>query len=962
MLVHSPSFHPSFSSHFAVKLWGSPVAEEKASGAFGAPEIPWYLKPFRAKTYTDFIGGQFEAGDNKDLLSGIPQATAFAKAAASPLETAKTIGQGAWDFLGKPVVEGATRSLVAQEGAPLFDDGGQYVSGAKMEKLDPFNAASIAPIGAFGARAAGLTDDLGHLGSFAGKMPEAGPAREPIRAYHGTNSAFDKFDRIDGGNARGDAVYFATDPKTASAYAMGDTNRITPKGNAGPNVLPVDIDARLFDENALVSAEERRQAAEIMNRLTEERAGRALFPDEVMDPKEFSTTWFDKAYKPHGYNVLQSFSYDPNEQNALLKALGYQGRVGGAHGTGGARGGQDIALWDRGTVKSATTGETLFSNDDSAALPGTILNAVEQGKPQGIRAYHGSPRAIEGPFLGAGDSMFVATDPALASAYASMHVGGRASPNVMPLDVTFENLMPPGAYKARDLDKFGGVSIQDYARARGHDGVDYGDGVYASVKPGTVRSATTGDLIFSNDESAALPGTIINAASELPMDQASRLARAKEMGFDVDNPLFHGTTKKFDEFADRPTFFAPERGVAAAYAKPYSGPRGEVGEYFIKPGNQVDFVGAGGDILRRVAGEIGVPSSKLREALDQGSLYNYFDEDTEAGFFSALKSLGYDSAKLPDAHPYTGAITESVVALDPKNIRSVNAAFDPSKSDSAFLLAANDKNASLPALVTNALEQQPQGIKAYHGSPHDFDRFDLSKIGTGEGAQAYGHGLYFAESEDVARAYRDALSRPGPSGDAGADLAQFQFSNARGDASKAAQYLRNEMGYYDKKGWPTPDYRLQYEDALARLERGDFQSPGRMYEVNIKANPEQFLDWDLPLGQQSPAVIAALEKLGVRGESALRGNTGKDLIPNYPETSQALREAGIPGIRYLDQGSRGAGQGSRNYVLFDDSLVDILKKYANPAEAAIPAEILELYQSLPERAFAPNDGKKGSGK
>ena len=39
-----------------------------------------------------------------------------------------------------------------------------------------------------------------------------------------------------------------------------------------------------------------------------------------------------------------------------------------------------------------------------------------------------------------------------------------------------------------------------------------------------------------------------------------------------------------------------------------------------------------------------------------------------------------------------------------------------------------------------------QGIRAYHGSPHDFDKFDLSKIGTGEGAQAYGHGLYFAEN------------------------------------------------------------------------------------------------------------------------------------------------------------------------------------------------------------------------
>src|SRR5258705_5449124 len=50
------------------------------------------------------------------------------------------------------------------------------------------------------------------------------------------------------------------------------------------------------------------------------------------------------------------------------------------------------------------------------------------------------------------------------------------------------------------------------------------------------------------------------------------------------------------------------------------------------------------------------------------------------------------------------------------------------------------------------------GIKAYHGSPHDFDRFDASKIGTGEGAQSYGHGLYFAENEGIARGYRNKLS------------------------------------------------------------------------------------------------------------------------------------------------------------------------------------------------------------
>src|SRR5579872_4825910 len=42
------------------------------------------------------------------------------------------------------------------------------------------------------------------------------------------------------------------------------------------------------------------------------------------------------------------------------------------------------------------------------------------------------------------------------------------------------------------------------------------------------------------------------------------------------------------------------------------------------------------------------------------------------------------------------------------------------------------------------------GMTVYHGSPHFFDRFDLSKIGSGEGAQAYGPGLYFADSPSVA--------------------------------------------------------------------------------------------------------------------------------------------------------------------------------------------------------------------
>lgn len=54
--------------------------------------------------------------------------------------------------------------------------------------------------------------------------------------------------------------------------------------------------------------------------------------------------------------------------------------------------------------------------------------------------------------------------------------------------------------------------------------------------------------------------------------------------------------------------------------------------------------------------------------------------------------------------------------------------------------------------VARALEQL-----GYHGSPYQFDRFTLSHIGEGEGAQAHGWGLYFALSRAVAEGYRKRL-------------------------------------------------------------------------------------------------------------------------------------------------------------------------------------------------------------
>jgi hypothetical protein len=106
-----------------------------------------------------------------------------------------------------------------------------------------------------------------------------------------------------------------------------------------------------------------------------------------------------------------------------------------------------------------------------------------------------------------------------------------------------------------------------------------------------------------------------------------------------------------------------------------------------------------------------------------------------------------------------------------------------------------------------------------------------------------------------------------------------------------------------------------------------------MYEVNINADPARMLDWDKPLGAQPQPVLDALPRLPgysvadsptATGELLYRSLGGLDA---KEMASASLRDAGIPGIKYLDGGSRGAGAGSHNYVVFDDKLIDILRRY-----------------------------------
>ena len=67
----------------------------------------------------------------------------------------------------------------------------------------------------------------------------------------------------------------------------------------------------------------------------------------------------------------------------------------------------------------------------------------------------------------------------------------------------------------------------------------------------------------------------------------------------------------------------------------------------------------------------------------------------------------------------------------------------------------------IAALAARLGEQAPESkyIRAYHGSPYDFDKFDASKIGTGEGAASHGHGFYMTKSGELAEYYRPTGGR-----------------------------------------------------------------------------------------------------------------------------------------------------------------------------------------------------------
>jgi hypothetical protein len=250
-------------------------------------------------------------------------------------------------------------------------------------------------------------------------------------------------------------------------------------------------------------------------------------------------------------------------------------------------------------------------------------------------------------------------------------------------------------------------------------------------------------------------------------------------------------------------------------------------------------------------------------------------------------------------------------------------------------------------------------LTVYHGSPAKFSRFDRTKIGSGEGAQAYGYGHYVAESPDVARRYQmgltqakgeEVLYKNKPLTDLYSQIENksMKLSGKAADIENQKLQLVEHM-MLDKPPQELSPYAKETgfdQSVIDWLERDvakNTQIPGAFYEIDLPDEQiARMLDYDKLLKDQPQEIQNAIKPLieqTAKSFPAIRENqelTGYGLLQAYKghrggnaeAVSEALREAGIPGIRYLDDGSRGAGKGTQNFVVFpgNEDLLTILRR------------------------------------
>lgn len=271
-----------------------------------------------------------------------------------------------------------------------------------------------------------------------------------------------------------------------------------------------------------------------------------------------------------------------------------------------------------------------------------------------------------------------------------------------------------------------------------------------------------------------------------------------------------------------------------------------------------------------------------------------------------------------------------------------------------------------------------EAMLALHASPYNFEKFDISHLGKGEGAQAFGHGLYFSDIDNprINEHYldkftnRDPVFRNGKFNSEGWSVAGSEFNES--DPSHIASALMHFYGEEGKDPAKASNYArmwasdaemmtddasipVNFNKAADLIDSGDvIQLEGMKdrrainYKADLPFEKEDLLHWELPLDQQPEMVKKSISSLGIDDEFLKKNPTGEaiytklsqmhadpinqtegwgninqslwrgdELIGNEKKASQALLKNGIPGIAYYDSNSRRSAMRSNPNQLFD---------------------------------------------
>lgn len=331
--------------------------------------------------------------------------------------------------------------------------------------------------------------------------------------------------------------------------------------------------------------------------------------------------------------------------------------------------------------------------------------------------------------------------------------------------------------------------------------------------------------------------------------------------------------------------------------------------------------------------------------------------------------------------------------IDSYKRRASDVLSDPQNSLMQMLGYANDRARSYNESLAQASKERgygpktqelaqamaeaynPVGMTAWHGSPHTFTKFDLSKIGTGQGAQAYGHGLYLAENPKVANQYAVTRGLPdleGMSYKEGIPLdrdMQIEFKRQLKNNDDLNKIVKNFQNANIKARELPVDKLKNLADSYKK------QTETSLYKVDLPdEHIEKMLDWDKPLSQQHPDVQKAMK--GIAKEfseipdfnlqkwmdtdplaSTWHNVINRDLGVEQSKIADILTNKGIPGIKYLDETSKQAGQGTRNFVIFDPNIAKIEERNSVPIpqDPHAPNYLEDVHKALAQKPIESLD-------